>query len=381
MGMMVDVSTLFQPKVLVFGGIFTVLAIIAKVVGCGFPALFANFNMMGALRIGMGMVPRGEVALIIAGIGMASGVLEPDFFSIAILMTLLTTLIPPPIISLIISSPIKGIRKETKEVESTTMEYTFASKDVREVVSEKIVEEFKSEGCFISRVYLDNIVYRITRNDISVSVQCSEDKIVISCDKADVVYVKNIVFEAFLEIHHMFEHLKDLSKPEEMKKELVKMDEPARTDLNILSILHKENIIIDLQGNTKEEIIKELIEKLDISDDERKAEIFNAVMEREALSSTGMEDGVAMPHGKINADINISVVMGLKKDGIDFNSLDGQPSQIFVLLVSPSSGNAPHIQALASISNILSNPDARKELIAAVSVDQAWDSLVRFSKK
>jgi mannitol/fructose-specific phosphotransferase system IIA component (Ntr-type) len=179
----------------------------------------------------------------------------------------------------------------------------------------------------------------------------------------------------------MFEHLKDLSKPEEMKKELVKMDEPARTDLNILSILHKENIIIDLQGNTKEEIIKELIEKLDISDDERKAEIFNAVMEREALSSTGMEDGVAMPHGKINADINISVVMGLKKDGIDFNSLDGQPSQIFVLLVSPSSGNAPHIQALASISNILSNPDARKELIAAVSVDQAWDSLVRFSKK
>lgn len=381
MGMMVDVSTLFQPKVLAFGGIFTVLAIIAKVVGCGFPALFANFNMMGALRIGMGMVPRGEVALIIAGIGMASGVLAPDFFSIAILMTLLTTLIPPPIISLIINLPIKGIRKETKEIEATTIEYNFASKDVREVVSEKIVEEFKSEGCFISRVYLDNIVYRITRNDISVSLQCSEDKIVISCDKADVVYVKNIVFEAFLEIHNMFEHLKDLSKPEEMKKELVKMEEPARTDLNILNILHKENIIVDLQGNTKEEIIRELIEKLDISDDERKTEIFNAVMEREALSSTGMEDGIAIPHGKINADINISAVIGLKKDGIDFNSLDGQPSQIFVLLVSPASGNAPHIQALASISNILSNPNARKELIAGVSVDQIWDSLVRFSKK
>ena len=78
---------------------------------------------------------------------------------------------------------------------------------------------------------------------------------------------------------------------------------------------------------------------------------------------------------------NISAVLGFKKEGVDFNSLDGQPSKIFVLLVSPTSGHAPHIQVLASISNILSNEDARKELVAGVSVDQIWDSLVRFSKK
>lgn len=381
MGMMVDVSTLLEPKVLIFGGIFTVFAIIAKIIGCGFPALFANFNMMGALRIGMGMVPRGEVALIIAGIGMASNVLNPDFFSIAILMTLLTTLIPPPILALIINLPIKGIRKETKEIEATTIEYNFASKDIREVVSEKIVEEFKNERCFISRVYLDDIVYRIRRNDMSVSLFCTDDKITINCDKSDVVYVKNIVFEALLSIYNMFEHMKDLSKPEEMKKELTKNEVPARLEFNILNILHKENIILELKGNTKEEIIRELIEKLNVQDESRKEEIFNAVMEREALSSTGMEDEIAIPHGKINADINISVVLGFKKEGIDFNSIDGRPSKIFVLLVSPTDSSTPHIQVLSSISNILSNPEARKELIAAVSVDQAWDSLVRFSKK
>lgn len=381
MGMMVDVSTLLQPKVLAFGGIFTVLAIIAKIIGCGFPALFANFNMMGALRIGMGMVPRGEVALIIAGIGMASGVLTPDFFSIAILMTLLTTLIPPPILALIINLPAKGIRKETKEIESTTVEYNFVSKDIREVVSEMIVEEFKNEGCFISRVYLDDVVYRIRRNDMSISLFCTDDKITISCDKSDVVYVKNIVFEALLSIYNMFEHMKDLSKPEEMKKELTKNEAPARMEFNILNILHKENVILELKGNTKEEIIRELVEKLNVPDESRKEEIFNAVMEREMLSSTGMEDEIAIPHGKINADINISVVLGFKKEGVDFNSIDGRPSKIFVLLVSPTNCSTPHIQVLSSISNILSNPEARKELIAAVSVDQVWDSLVRFSKK
>ena len=99
------------------------------------------------------------------------------------------------------------------------------------------------------------------------------------------------------------------------------------------------------------------------------------------LSSTGMEDEIAIPHGKINADINISVVLGFKKEGVDFNSIDGRPSKIFVLLVSPTNCSTPHIQVLSSISNILSNPEARKELIAAVSVDQVWDSLVRFSKK
>ena len=381
MGMMVDVSTLLQPKVLIFGGIFTIFAIVAKIIGCGFPALFANFNMMGALRIGMGMVPRGEVALIIAGIGIASNVLTPDFFSIAILMTLLTTLIPPPILALIINLPIKGIRKETKEIEATTIEYNFASKDIREVVSEKIVEEFKNERCFISRVYLDDIVYRIRRNDMSVSLFCTDDKITISCDKSDAVYVKNIIFEAFLSIYNMFEHMKDLSKPEEMKKELTKNEAPARLEFNILNILHKENIILELKGSTKEEIIRELVEKLDVPDEDRKEEIFNAVMEREALSSTGMEDEIAIPHGKINADINISVVLGFKKEGVDFNSIDGRPSKIFVLLVSPTDSSTPHIQVLSSISNILSNPDARKELIAAVSIDQVWDSLVRFSKK
>src|SRR5574344_2536187 len=96
MGMMVDGSQLASRPVLVFGGIYTILAVLAKVIGCSIPSLLCGFNLLGALRIGAGMIPRGEVALIIAGIGLSNGYLTPEVFGIGILMTLVTTVVSPP---------------------------------------------------------------------------------------------------------------------------------------------------------------------------------------------------------------------------------------------------------------------------------------------
>ena len=95
-GMSVDVTQLFTKNVLICGGIYTILAVIAKVVGCGGPALLLGFNLKGGFRIGAGMIPRGEVALIVAGIGLtakdAAGVpiINQELFGVVILMTLVT---------------------------------------------------------------------------------------------------------------------------------------------------------------------------------------------------------------------------------------------------------------------------------------------------
>ena len=89
MGMMVDFGALTE--VVGFGLAITALAIISKVAGCGVPALFAGFNRWGAWRIGIGMLPRGEVALIIAGIGLTRGVIDSDLFGVSIMMTIVTT--------------------------------------------------------------------------------------------------------------------------------------------------------------------------------------------------------------------------------------------------------------------------------------------------
>ena len=113
MGMLVDVAAMQQG--IVFGLVISVLAIFSKVVGSGGPALASGFNMRGSARIGVGMMPRGEVALIIAGIGLSAGIIGQDLFGVSILMTVLTTLIAPTILVPLFRSGGSGVRRVAKE--------------------------------------------------------------------------------------------------------------------------------------------------------------------------------------------------------------------------------------------------------------------------
>ena len=96
MGMMVDITAM--KSVITFGIVLSILAIISKVAGSGLPALAVGFNRRGAWRIGIGMLPRGEVALIISGIGLSRGIIGSDIFGVAIMMTVITTLLAPIIL-------------------------------------------------------------------------------------------------------------------------------------------------------------------------------------------------------------------------------------------------------------------------------------------
>lgn len=93
MGMLVDFSAMMP--VLAFGLVISVLAVVGKVFGAGIPALGVGFNLRGATRIGIGMMPRGEVALIVAGAGLGRGVIESDIFGVSIMMTFITTILAP----------------------------------------------------------------------------------------------------------------------------------------------------------------------------------------------------------------------------------------------------------------------------------------------
>jgi Kef-type K+ transport system membrane component KefB len=95
-GMLVDLPAM--SAVLLFGAVITLLAILGKVVGCGAIALAVGFNRLGALRVGLGMLPRGEVALIIAGVGLTAGAIHRELFGVAVMMTMVTTLLAPPLL-------------------------------------------------------------------------------------------------------------------------------------------------------------------------------------------------------------------------------------------------------------------------------------------
>lgn len=116
MGMLVDFKAMLPA--LGFGLVITVLAIIGKVFGSGIPALFSGFNKLGAWRIGFGMLPRGEVALIVAGIGLSAGIINQQIFGVSILMTIITTLMAPLVLVPLFKKDKSGLRVAESEGEA-----------------------------------------------------------------------------------------------------------------------------------------------------------------------------------------------------------------------------------------------------------------------
>ena len=138
------------------------------------------------------------------------------------------------------------------------------------------------------------------------------------------------------------------------------------SSMKIKNILSAAVVSTSLKGSTKEEIIRELLDILvaagRVGDRE---EVFGALMERERKMSTGIQHGVAIPHAKTKAVKSLVACIGLKSEGVDFEALDGQPSRIFIMTLSPVDRVGPHVQFLAEISMVIKTEEARARLLRA----------------
>jgi mannitol/fructose-specific phosphotransferase system IIA component (Ntr-type) len=124
-----------------------------------------------------------------------------------------------------------------------------------------------------------------------------------------------------------------------------------------------EHIKYDLMGTTKIEIIEELLgvmNDLNLVDEYETA--LNDILDREGYLSTGLEHGVAIPHAKTDSIKSLTIVFGLKKDGVMFDSLDGKPAEFIFLVLSPKDTSGPHIQALALVTRNLKNASIRDKI-------------------
>lgn len=138
--------------------------------------------------------------------------------------------------------------------------------------------------------------------------------------------------------------------------------------MTLLDILSPDSTIVDLKGETKEEIIAELVDSLANNDAiTDRDKVLQAVLEREKIMSTGIGDGIAIPHGKSDSVERLIAALGTQRRGVYFETLDGEPAYVFFLLVSPANVSGPHIKALARISRLLKNDEFKKKLIAAES--------------
>ena len=140
--------------------------------------------------------------------------------------------------------------------------------------------------------------------------------------------------------------------------------------MNIIDLISKDAVNIDLKAQAKEDVITELVDLLVISGGIKKTEkneTLKKLQERESLGSTGIGKGIAIPHAKCPKVKKMVIAFGISKTGLDFKSLDGEPTYIFLLLVAPGETPGPHLKALAKISRLLDDKFIRERLKAAKS--------------
>jgi fructose-specific phosphotransferase system IIA component len=141
--------------------------------------------------------------------------------------------------------------------------------------------------------------------------------------------------------------------------------------MKVSELLKSEFIISDLKGESKEEIINELIDLF--KNDPRVEDIEkvrSAVLDREKVMSTGVGKGFAIPHGKTNAVKEIVGAFGRIKDGIDYDALDGNPVNLVFLLVGKDNLISTHIKLLSRISRLMNKDDFRHRLTEANTADE-----------
>ena len=131
-------------------------------------------------------------------------------------------------------------------------------------------------------------------------------------------------------------------------------------------LINKNYIIPEFKSSTKKQVLEELVEALASNNVEiDKVELLNALLEREKLGSTGIGDGVAIPHGKLNGLDNIILLFGKSGQGVDFDAIDRKPVCLIFLLVAPADSAGLHLKALARLSRMLREKDFKNSLLMA----------------
>ncbi len=147
--------------------------------------------------------------------------------------------------------------------------------------------------------------------------------------------------------------------------------------MRIKDILGESSVIPDIKSRTKKEALVELasiLKKANLIEDVEK--VVAVILEREKLGSTGIGDGVAIPHGKMKGLDSILCAFGKSKDGVDFDAIDGKPVYIFFLLLAPEDSASLHLTALSRISKLLRDPSFRKRLAELTDSHDIYSNII-----
>lgn len=151
--------------------------------------------------------------------------------------------------------------------------------------------------------------------------------------------------------------------------------------MKISNLLCKATINLDLKVENKNDVINQLVELLDFAGKLNNKEKFKEeILKRENLSSTGIGEGIAIPHGKTSAVKEASLALGIVKNGVDYDSLDGEPVHIVFMIAAGESANADHLETLSKLSVLLMNPEFKNSLLSLKTPSEVLDLIDKFEE-
>jgi PTS system nitrogen regulatory IIA component len=143
--------------------------------------------------------------------------------------------------------------------------------------------------------------------------------------------------------------------------------------MKIVDLIKRDMVVPALQATDKRGILEELAAYMSAHHTRiDRGALSKVLIEREALASTAIGEGVAIPHGKLGAVGEIVACLGRAPAGVEFDSMDGQPTYLFFVLVAPESSTGAHLKALARISRVFKDPEFRRRLLAASDAETMY---------
>jgi len=142
--------------------------------------------------------------------------------------------------------------------------------------------------------------------------------------------------------------------------------------MKILDVLPKEAIIDNLKAQDKKGVLEELVMPIAGITGLNQEDLVRVLIERERLGSTGIGGGIGIPHGKLKDLDSLVLGFGLTRKGVDFDSMDGRPTHIFFLLLTPENSTGLHLKLLARISKILKHDPFRERLLNAADKEEIY---------
>jgi len=152
--------------------------------------------------------------------------------------------------------------------------------------------------------------------------------------------------------------------------------------MHLSEVIQKDMVWPELISSSKDEVLRELTRLVahSLAALEESA-LYGALTEREKLGSTGVEDGIAIPHAKVPGIDRIVLACGRSVRGLDFEAHDGNPTHLFFVLLAPANAAGMHLKVLARLSRLLKEARVRARLMAAASGDELYNAIIDEDEK